>query len=161
MNTKRNITRKHHRLMYFFSLEKGIVEILWLKQQVFSIYKWLRSNFLRLQRTRGVDSCVDLAKTNRSPGLVFVNRFWLMWSWSSCRFVASGLKYSVGWPGSYSSLHDENLQRTKIFTNFGPFFQTYPFKKINYIHFSKQFTTVTHIVGLFLENEKYDENEIY
>lgn len=73
-------------------------------------------------RTRGVDSCVDSAKTNRSPGLVFVNRFWPMWSWSSCRFVASGLKYSVGWPGSYSSLHDENLQRTKIFTNFGPFF---------------------------------------
>lgn len=84
-----------------------------------------------------------------------------MWSWSSCRFVASGLKYSVGWPGSYSSLHDENLQRTQIFTNFGPFFQTYPFNKINFIHFSKQFTTVTHIVGLFLENEKYDENEIY
>lgn len=74
-------------------------------------------------RTRGVDSCVDSAKTNRSPGLVFVNRFWLMWSWSSCRFVASGLKYSVGWPGSYSSLHDENLQRTKIFTNLGLFFK--------------------------------------
>lgn len=92
-------------------------------------------------RTRGVDSCVDSAKTNRSPGLVFVNRFWLMWSWSSCRFVASGLKYSVGWPGSYSSLHDENLQRTKIFTNFGPFFQTYPFNKINFIHF---FQTIYH-----------------
>lgn len=48
-----------------------------------------------------------------------------------------------------------------MFTNFGPFFQTYPFNKINFIHFSKQFTTETHIVGLFLENEKYDENEIY